>query len=111
MKKVSLKLIIFLIIFQWNGDNTSFGKNKIETHNVMKLKRYGWEIVEKQSLIESRPGLRPYQYMKRKVQVVKFKLYKNTNLIFCILEYDSQLDTIREACDRLSENIKKKLAE
>ena len=98
-------------MFQWSESNFSFGENKIETDSVLKLKRQGWEVVEKKSWIESRPGLRPYQYMKRKVQVVKFKLYKNTNLIFCIVEYDSQLDTIREACDRLSENIKKKLAE
>ena len=98
-------------MFQLHENNTLFGKNKVESNHVLKLKRHGWEVIEKLSRIESRPGLKPYQNLKREVQVVKFKLRKNTNLLFCIIEYDSQLDKIREACDRLKENLIKKLAE
>lgn len=98
-------------MFQLYEKNTLFGKNKIESNQVLKLKRHGWEVIEKLSRIESRSGLKPYQNLKREIQVVKFKLRKNTNLLFCIIEYDSQLDTIREACDRLKKNLIKKLAE
>jgi len=111
MKKKFLNAIIFLIIFLWNGDNTSFGENKTEVNNVLKLKRLGWKVFEKNSTVESRPGLRPYQDLLRKVQVVMFKLRKSTDILFCKVEYDSQLDTIKEACDTLEKNIIKKLAE
>ena len=65
---------------------------------VIALKRQGWKVTEIQSSVESRPGIKPYQNLKRVVQVVKYKLNKGTEVLFCVVEYDSQWDTIRESC-------------
>ena len=75
-----------------------FANDSKEIQNVLELKRQGWEVIEKQSRVESRPGLKPYQNLKREVQVVKYRLSKNEQFYFCFVEYDSQLDTIRESC-------------
>ena len=65
---------------------------------VIELKRQGWKITEIQSSVEARPGIKPYQNLKRVVQVVKYRLNKGTEVLFCVVEYDSQRDTIRESC-------------
>ena len=65
---------------------------------MLGLQRLGWEVVEKKSRIESRAGKKPYQNLKRVVLVVKYRLHKDKELYFCLVEYDSQLDTIRESC-------------
>ena len=76
----------------------NFANDSKEIQNVLELKRQGWEVIEKQSRLESRPGLKPYQNLKREVQVLKYWLSKNEQFYFCLVEYDSQLDTIRESC-------------
>ena len=65
---------------------------------VIELKRQGWKVTETHSSVEARPGIKPYQNLKRVVQVVKYRLNKGTEVLFCVVEYDSQLDTIREFC-------------
>ena len=65
---------------------------------VIALKRQGWKVTEINSSVEARPGIKPYQNLKRVVQVVKYRLNKGTEVLFCIVEYDSQWDTIRESC-------------
>ena len=65
---------------------------------VIELKRQGWKVTEIHSSVETRPGIRPYQNLKRVVQLVKYKLNKGTEILFCVVEYDSQWDTIRESC-------------
>ena len=65
---------------------------------VIELKRKGWQVSETHSKVEARPGIKPYQNLKRVVQVVKYKLNKDTEVLFCVIEYDSQWDTIRESC-------------
>ena len=65
---------------------------------VIALKRQGWKVTEIHSSIESRPGIKPYQNLKRMVQVLNYRLNKGTEVLFCVVEYDSQWDTIRESC-------------
>ena len=65
---------------------------------LIELKRQGWKVTETHSSVEARPGIKPYQNLKRIVQVVKYRLNKGTEVLFCVIEYDSQLDTISESC-------------
>ena len=76
---------------------------------VIELKRQGWKVTEKHSSVEARPGIKPYQNLKRVVQVVKYKLNKGTEVLFCVVEYDSQWDTIRESCADSLHHAEKKL--
>ena len=71
----------------------------MEAIKLLELKRQGWKVLEKQNEVESRPGLKPYQNLKREILVVKYRLQKGAVFLFCLVEYDSQLDTISEACD------------
>ena len=110
MKNLFLSATVFLLIFNWAGIHQIFANDSKEIQNVLELKRQGWEVIEKQSRTESRPGLKPYQNLKREVQVVKYRLSKNKQFYFCLVEYDSQLDTIREACAVSQEKAEKRLA-
>jgi hypothetical protein len=102
MKKLSIAVIFYLLIFNWTEQILSYANedNKSpEASKLLELKRQGWKVLEKQSEVESRPGLKPYQNLKREVLVVKYRLRKGAVFLFCLVEYDSQLDTISEACD------------
>jgi hypothetical protein len=102
MKKLSIAVIFYLLIFNWTEQILSYANedNKSpEASKLLELKRQGWKVLEKQSEVESRPGLKPYQNLKREVLVVKYRLRKDAVFLFCLVEYDSQLDTISEACD------------
>lgn len=101
MKKLYLSATVYLLFFNWTGTHQIRATESIEaqhTPGVLELKRLGWEVVEKKSRIESRAGQKPYQNLKRVVLVVKYRLRKDKELYFCLVEYDSQLDTIRESC-------------
>ena len=98
MKNIFLGAAVFLLVFNWTGMHQLFANDSKEIQNVLELKRQGWEVIEKQSHVESRPGLKPYQNLKREVQVVKYRLSKYEQFYFCLVEYDSQLDTIRGSC-------------
>ena len=76
---------------------------------VIELKRQGWKVTKTHSSVEAHPGIKPYQNLKRVVQVVKYKLNKGTEVLFCIVEYDSQWDTIRESCADSLQQAEKKL--
>ena len=65
---------------------------------LIAFKRKGWKVTEIHSSVEDRPGIKPYQNLKRVVQVVKYRLKKGPEVLFCVVEYDSQWDTIRESC-------------
>ena len=91
-----------MLIFNWTEQKFSYANEDSkspEASKLLELKRQGWKVLEKQSGIESRPGLKPYQNLKREVLVVKYRLRKGAVFLFCLVEYDSQLDTISEACD------------
>ena len=109
MKKLFLAATFCLLFFNWTELNLIYADKSAEFRSVLELKRQGWEVLEKQSEIKSRPGLKPYQNLKRRVLVVKYRLRKGTEFIFCLVEYDSQLDTIREACDVSQEKAEKRL--
>ena len=100
---------VFLLVFNWTGMHQIFATDSKEIQNVLELKRQGWEVIEKQSRVESRPGLKPYRNLKREVQVVKYRLSKNEQFYFCLVEYDSQLDTIRESCADNEEKTEERL--
>ena len=76
---------------------------------VIELKRQGWKVTETHSSVEARPGIKPYQNLKRVVQVVKYRLNKGTKVLFCVVEYDSQWDTMCESCAESMQQAEKKL--
>ena len=76
---------------------------------VIELKRQGWKVTETHSSVEERPGIKPYQNLKRVVQVVKYRLNIGTKVLFCVVEYDSQWDSIRESCAKHLQVAEKKL--
>ena len=76
---------------------------------VIELKRQGWKITETHSRVEARPGIKPYKNLKREVQVVKYLLNKGAEVLFCVVEYDSQWDTISESCADSLQQAEKKL--
>lgn len=101
MNKLYLSATVCLLFFNWTGTHQIRATESIETQDtpgVLEFKRLGWKVVEKKSRIESRAGQKPYQNLKRVVLVVKYRLHKDKELYFCLVEYDSQLDTIRESC-------------
>ena len=98
MKNIFLSATVFLLVFNWTGMHQIFANDSKEIQNVLELKRQGWEVIEIQNWVESRPGLKPYENLKREVQVVKYRLREGTKFSFCLVEYDSQMDTIRESC-------------
>jgi len=111
MKKLSVATIFCLLNFNCWGLNQNFASEPAEIGSVLELKRQGWEVHEKQSEVGFLPGLKPYQSLKREVLVVKYRLRKGVEFLFCIVEYDSQLDTIREACDVSQEKAEKALVD
>ncbi|MDC0246426.1 hypothetical protein OAK64_01225 [Deltaproteobacteria bacterium] len=99
MKKFLVIIIFFILNFNWGGQNQNYAKESQEFESVLKLIRQGWEINKKQSEVVILPGLKSYQSLKREVLVVKYRLRKGTEFIYCLVEYDSQLDTISEVCE------------
>ena len=76
---------------------------------LIELKRHGWKVTETHSSVEARPGIKPYQNLKRIVQVIKYRLNKDTEVLFCLVEYDSQWDKISESCAESMRQAKNKL--
>ena len=87
--------MLLLGLFNWHILHANTSSLHAE---VIELKRQGWKVTETHSSVEARPGIKPYQNLKRIVQVVKYRLNKDTEVLFCVVEYDSQLDTISESC-------------
>ena len=102
MKKLSIAVIFCLLNFSLLGLNHNYANEHLKSSGELKLlelKRQGWEILEKHSEVQVRNGLKRYQSLKREVLIVKYRLRKGAEYVFCLVEYDSQLDTINEACD------------
>ena len=84
--------------------------NTAHLHNeIIELKRKGWIVTETHSSVEERSGIKPYQNLKRVVQIVKYRLNKDTEVFFCVVEYDSQWDSIHESCAESLQQAEKKL--
>ena len=82
-----------------------------EELRVYQLAQQGWQIQEKESFIDKRPGLKPYQNLRRDVQVVLYRLQRGEDVLFCRVEYDSQQDTIRESCASSAEEAAERLTD
>ena len=104
MKNIFLNIFIFFILILWFENNSTNAENETDKIRIFVMKQQGWKVVGKQSLIEKRPGLKPYSNLKRLVQVVKYKLRKGKKILFCKVEYDSQLDKINDVCNSPVEN-------
>ena len=78
----------------------AWSMNQVSKETMIQLRQQGWMVEEKKSFVESRPGKRPYQMLKRDVQVVLYRLHRQQQELFCRVEYDSQQDTIREMCSK-----------
>ena len=92
MKILQLFVLILLTPFLLlaNSQNIDVG--------VYRLTQQGWQITKKESFVDKRPGLKPYQNLTREVQVVLYSLHRDENILFCRVEYDSQRDTHQEFC-------------
>ena len=94
---ITLVMISLMPLLAWS-------MNQIPKESLIQFRQQGWKVEEKKSFVESRPGKRPYQMLKRDVQVVLYRLHRQEQELFCRVEYDSQQDTIREMCSK-DENI------
>ena len=90
---ITLVMISLMPLLAWS-------MNQVLKESMIQLRQQGWEVEEKKSFVESRPGKRPYQMLKRDVQVVLYRLHCQQQELFCRVEYDSQQDTIREMCSK-----------
>ena len=78
----------------------AWSMNQVLKESMIQLRQQGWKVEEMKSFVESRPGKRPYQMLKRDIQVVLYRLHRQQQELFCRVEYDSQQDTIREMCSK-----------
>ncbi|MBG56167.1 MAG: hypothetical protein CL935_03435 [Deltaproteobacteria bacterium] len=108
-RKILISQFFFLFCGLYNC-NLLYASTESISAELIELKRQGWKVTETKSSIESRPGIKPYQNVKREVQVVKYKLKKGIEVLFCVVEYDSQKDTIQELCAETLKDAEKKLS-
>ena len=90
---ITLVMISLMPLLAWS-------MNQESKESMIQFKQQGWKVEEKKSFVESRPGKRPYQMLKRDVQVLLYRLLRQEQELFCRVEYDSQQDTIREMCSK-----------
>ena len=90
---ITLMMISLMPLLAWS-------MNQVSKETMIQFRQQGWKVEEKKSFVESRPGKRPYQMLKRDVQVVLYHLHRQEQELFCRVEYDSQQDTIREMCSK-----------
>ena len=101
---ITLVMISLMPLLAWS-------MNQVSIESMFQLRQQGWNIEEKKSFVESRPGKRPYQMLKRDVQVVLYRLHRQQQELFCRVEYDSQQDTIREMCSKDEKSLESIVAE
>ena len=98
--KISLITLVMISLMSLQA----WSMNQVSKESMIQLRQQGWKVEEKKSFVESRPGKRPYQMLKRDVQVVLYRLHRQEQELFCRVEYDSQQGTIQEMCSK-DENI------
>ena len=94
--KISLIILMMISLIPLQA----WSMNQVSKESMVQYRNQGWKVEEMKSFIESRPGKRPYQMLKRDVQVVLYRLLRQQQELFCRVEYDSQQDTIREMCSK-----------
>ena len=90
---ITLVMISLMPLLAWS-------MNQVSKESMIQYREQGWKVEEMKSFVESRPGKRPYQMLKRDVQVVLYRLHRQQMDLFCRVEYDSQQDTILEMCSK-----------
>ena len=101
---ITLMMISLMPLQAWS-------MNQVSKESMVQYRNQGWKVEEMKSFIESRPGKRPYQMLKRDVQVVLYRLLRQQQELFCRVEYDSQQDTIREMCSKDEKSLESIVAE
>ena len=101
---IALVMISLMPLLAWS-------MNQESKESMIQFKQQGWKVEQKKSFVESRPGKRPYQMLKRDVQVVLYRLHRQQQELFCRVEYDSQKDTIREMCSKDEKSLESIVAE
>ena len=94
--KISLIMLMMISLIPLQA----WSMNQVSKESMVQYRQQGWKVEEIKSFVESRPGKRPYQMLKRDVQVVLYRLHRQEQELFCRVEYDSQQDTIREMCSK-----------
>ena len=94
--KISLIILMMISLIPLQ----TWSMNQVSKESMVQYRNQGWKVEEMKSFVERRPGKRPYQMLKRDVQVVLYRLHRQQQELFCRVEYDSQQDTIREMCSK-----------
>ena len=105
--KISLITLVMISLMPLQA----WSMNHVLKESMIQLRQQGWKVEEKTSFVERRPGKRPYQMLKRNVQVVLYRLHRQEQELFCRVEYDSQQDTIREMCSKDEKSLESIVAE
>ena len=95
-----MKIFLFTLMMISLMPLQAWSMDQVLKESMVQFRKQGWKVEEKKSFVESRPGKRPYQMLKRDVQVVLYRLHRQQRELFCRVEYDSQQDTIREMCSK-----------
>ena len=106
-----MKISLFTLVMISLMPLLVWSMNQEKKESMIQLKQQGWKVEEMKSFVESRPGKRPYQMLKRDVQVVLYRLHRQEQELFCRVEYDSQQDTIREMCSKDEKSLESIVAE
>ena len=105
--KISLIILMMISLIPLQARSM----NQVSKESIVQYRNQGWKVEEMKSFVESRPGKRPYQMLKRDVQVVLYRLHRQEQELFCRVEYDSQQDTIREMCSKDENSLESIVAE
>ena len=105
--KISLIMLMMISLIPLQA----WSMNQVSKESMVQYRQQGWKVEEIKSFVESRPGKRPYQMLKRDVQVVLYRLHRQQQELFCRVEYDSQQDTIREMCSKDENRLESIVAE
>ena len=105
--KISLIMLMMISLIPLQA----WSMNQVSKESMVQYRNQGWKVEEMKSFVESRPGKRPYQMLKRDVQVVLYRIHRQQQELFCRVEYDSQQDTIREMCSKDENRLESIVAE
>ncbi|MEC8236773.1 MAG: hypothetical protein VX063_03725 [SAR324 cluster bacterium] len=105
--KISLIMLMMISLIPLQA----WSMNQVSKESMVQYRQQGWKVEEIKSFVESRPGKRPYQMLKRDVQVVLYRLHRQQQELFCRVEYDSQQDTISEMCSKDENRLESIVAE
>ena len=106
-----MKISLFTLMMISLMPLLAWSMNQVLKESMIQLRQQGWKVEEKKSFVESRSGKRPYQMLRRDVQVVLYRLHRQQQELFCRVEYDSQQDTIREMCSKDKKSLESIVAE